>query len=327
MYPRVSVTIDGVPLGTDGLKALISVTVTDKEGIQSDAVDMVFNDIGFAPPRRGAVADIQMGYGFAMVPVGRFVIDTVRRAKFPGQITVRGHSADLTAALKEEKARHFEKMTVRQIVEQIAGEHGLGTKISDAVSSQFYKWIGQEDESDLTFLERIAERNHALFTIKNGTLLWLKRGSGEAADGATIPPAIILPFSALKGRCEVSETDVDRYKTVKAYWQDHDGAKRQEVVVDADPEGEGELVLREAYQSQEEAEKAAEAKAREMIRGLIETTCAIVGRPALMAGQPINYRFMGPGFDEHDFIAEIVKHVFSKGGGLTTDFQAKLKSE
>jgi phage protein D len=327
MYPRVSVTIDGAPLGPDGLKALISVTVTDKEGIQSDSVDMVFNDIGFATPRRGALADIRMGYGSALVPVGQFILDTVRRSKFPGKVTVRGHSAELTSELKEDKARQFEKKTVRQIVEQIAGEHGLGTKISDDVASHFYKWIGQEDESDLNFLKRLAERHHALFTIKNGTLLWLKLGSGETADGATIPPAIVLPFSVLKGRCEVSETDVDRYKTVKAYWQDHDKAKREEVVVDADPEGEGELVLREAYSSREEAEKAAKAKAVEMIRGLIETTCAMVGRPALMAGQPINYLFMGPGFAEHKFIAEIVKHVFSKGAGLTTDFKAKLKAE
>ncbi len=327
MHPRMSVTIDGVPLGTDGLKALISVSVTDREGIQSDTVEMVFADIGFASPRRGAQADIRMGYGPAVVPVGRFVIDTVRRSKFPGKVSVRGHSADMTAALKEEKTRSFEKKTVREIVEKIAGEHGLGMKISDAVSGHFYEWIGQEDESDLTFLERLAKRHHALFTIKTGVMLWLKRGSGETADGTSIPVAIILPFAVLKGRCEVSETDVDRFKTVKAYWQNHSEAKREEVVVDADPEGEGELVIREAYSSQEEAERAAKAKAVEMIRGLIETSGAIVGRPALMAGQPLAYQFMGPGFDGHEFITELVRHVFSKGGGLVTEFKAKLKAE
>jgi len=329
MHPLVHVIVDGAPVSGAFFDRLISLTVNDREGIQSDTVELNFNDgiPHLASPRRGAILSVTMMHGAGGGFVGSYVIDRVVNQFAPYTISVRGHSADLTSALKEGKTRHWDNKTVKQILQQIAGEHGLEARISDAVSGHLYAWIGQQDESDLNFLERVARRHGALFTIKNAVLLWLERGAGKTADGTTIPTAMITLSSILKGSGRVSETDVDRFRTVKAYWQDRAGAKRQEIVVDADPEGTGEHVLRDPYSSRAEAEAAARAAVREMLRGLVETTCSITGNPGLMAGQPVAYVGVRSGVDGQEFILETVTHSFSKSSGLRTTFKAKLKAQ
>ncbi len=328
-HPKVLVDIDGVPVSGLFFERLISLNITDREGIQSDTLELVFNDAAphFASPRRGAVASVTILSGAGGGFVGAFVIDRVNRKCLPYTITVSGHSADLRSEMKTSKSRHWDDTSVKDIVTEIAGEYGLVPKISDAVSGHIYPWIGQQDESDLNFLERVAKRHGALFTIKNGALLWLERGAGKTADGTSVPAAVIIPTSIVGGSCRVSENDVDRFGKVKAFYQDRGEAKRQEVIVDGDPDADAEHVIREPFGSRAEAQAAAEAFAREMLRGLVKTSCAIVGRPALMAGQPFKYSGVHPDIDAREFILGMVKHSYAKSTGLRTSFEGRLKAE
>ncbi|MGB0901209.1 phage late control D family protein [Halocynthiibacter sp.] len=328
-HPKIHVDIDGVPVSGLFFKRLISLEIIDREGIRSDTLRLVFNDAAphFDSPRRGAVANVTIqpndgGGGF----VGSYVIDSVDYNCHPYTISVGGHSADLRSEMKTQRSRHWDDRSVKDIVSEIAGAYDLEVKISDVVSSHVYKWIGQQDESDLQFLERLAKRHGALFTIKNGALLWLERGVGKTADGVEVPAAVIVFEAIIADSCRTSETDVDRFGKVKAFYQDRAGAKRQEVVVDGDPDASGEHVIREAFGTKAEALAGAQAFAREMLRGLVNTTCTISGRPGLMAGQPLSYLGVRPGIDGKQFILGMVKHNFSKSSGLQTSFKGTLKA-
>ena len=114
-----------------------------------------------------------------------------------------------------------EDRPVKDFVTEIAGEHGLDSKISDIVSSHVYNWIEQQDETDFHFLERFAKRHGPLFSVKNGALLWLEVGAGKNAAGVAMPPAIIAASAIVVGTLKVTETDVDRFGTVKTFYQDH----------------------------------------------------------------------------------------------------------
>ncbi|MBB5515753.1 hypothetical protein FHS89_001773 [Rubricella aquisinus] len=326
-HPSVTVTVDGTPITGPILSRLVSLTITDREGIQSDTVEMTFADGPpfVAAPRRGAVMSVSFSLDGLGVFVGAYVIDRVEFACMPYTITVKGHSADLRSAMKTSRSRHWDGASVRSVVEEIARQHDLAARISDAAARHVYDWLGQQDEADLAFLDRLARRHGALFTIKNQTLLWLERGAGRGVDAdlpiVTIPASVII-----EGSCRLSETDVDRFGTVKAFWQNTAAAEREAVVVPADPSATGEHVLREPFSSRAEAERAAQAAAREMQRGLIETSCAIVGRPSLMAGQPITYSGVRPMVDGRVFILEMVRHTFTKSSGLRTAFTGKLQA-
>lgn len=52
--------IDGVPVSGLFFERLISLNITDREGIQSDTLELVFKGVSphFASPRRGAVASV-----------------------------------------------------------------------------------------------------------------------------------------------------------------------------------------------------------------------------------------------------------------------------
>lgn len=328
-HPKILVDIDGVPVSGLFFERLVSLTITDREGIRSDTLEIVFNDSAphFESPRRGAVANVTISTGSGGSFVGSYVIDSVENICLPYTIKVGGHSADLRSEMKTNKSRHWDNTSVKDIVSEIAGQYDLKAKISDVVSGHIYDWIGQQDESDLHFLERLAKRHGALFTIKNGALLWLELGAGKTADGTVVAPAIIVPTFLIEGSCRMSETDVDRFATVKAHYQDRAGAKRREVIVDGDPEAEGEHVIRTPFSSKEEATSAAEAFAKEMMRGSVTTSCSIVGRPSLMAGQPLKYQGVRPGIDGRPFIVEMVKHTFGKSGGLRTAFKGKLQAD
>lgn len=327
LHPKVLVSVDGVPVSGVFFERLVSLSVTDREGISTDVLEMTFNNAAprIASPRRGAVVQVTILGGIGGSFVGSFVVDRVVRKCFPFTIDVRAHSADLRSKMKEGKSKHWDNATVRKIVEEKANDHGLTPKISDKVSGHKYKWFAQQDETDLNFLNRLARRHGALFTIKNGALLWLERGAGETADGTALAPAIIPATSIMPKTCAVSENDVDKSAKVKAFWQDNKKAKRKPVVVPAAPDTTGEHVIREPFSSEAEAKRAAQSKASEMVRGVIETRCSILGQPALMAGQPFRYLGVDPEIDRHEFIFSTVKHSFSKSGGLKTEFEGKLK--
>lgn len=328
MQPKITVTVDGAPVPGLFFERLISLVITDREGIRSDMVEMTFDDAPphFAPPRRGAVVAVTISARGAAGFVGSYVVDRVDMACLPYTLTVRGHSADYRSAMKTTKTRHWDGQTVGNIVRQIAGEHRLAPKVSEAVSGHLYPWIGQQEETDLAFLERLAARHGALFTIKAGVLLWLRRGAGETADGTSMPPAVILPGALIEGSCRVSETDVDRFATVTAHWQDSAGAARRSVTVEGDPDGAGDHVLAAPLSSEAEARAAAEAAAQEMRRGVTEMSCTVAGHPGLMAGQPVIFRGLRPSVDGREFILETVRHAFAKGSGLRTSMSGRLRA-
>jgi len=110
--PIVEVTIDGVAVAGLFYERLVSLTVTDKEGIGADTFDMDLNDGPpqfLAIPRKGAVVEIKLGYGAAR-SLGKFTVDKVACKVFPFSMSISGKSADFRAGkLKEKQERHWDK--------------------------------------------------------------------------------------------------------------------------------------------------------------------------------------------------------------------------
>lgn len=326
--PSIQVDVDGSPVAGGFFSRLESLSVTDREGVGSDSISLSFDDSEprIANPRRGAVIRVQLETAEGGSFTGEYIVDRVEWSCLPYRVSVSGHAADLRGEMKTARSRFWDDSSVGAIVGQIAGEHGLVARISESVASHVYDWIGQQDETDLHFLERLARRHRALFTIKNGRLMWLDRGAGQTAGGEALSQLMVTPADIIVGSCRVTEGDADRYKAVKAYWQDTGAQERQEVVVDADPDATAIKVLREPFSSQQEAEGAAASAASEITRGTVETSCSIVGRPSLMAGHPITYSDVRADVDGRKFILDTVTHSYRKAEGLRTTFTGKLQA-
>jgi phage protein D len=79
MHPQIYVDIDGIPVSGVFFDRLVSLNIVDREGIQVDTLELVFNDAAphFASPRRGAVARATILSGSGAGFVGSYVIDRV----------------------------------------------------------------------------------------------------------------------------------------------------------------------------------------------------------------------------------------------------------
>jgi len=329
MHPIVEMTVDGEPVAGAFYERLVSLTVTDKDGVSSDRFSAELND---GPPdflqlpRTGAEVEIRLGYReTGVVSVGRFVVDKVGAKCLPYGLSISGKAADLRKGkLKENQERHWDRKKLKDIVSEIAAESELSAAVDEEIGEHEYEWLGQQDESNIHFLERLARRHNALFAVKNGRLIFAKKGAGQTASGASTGSVVVTPDKIIPGTCEFEANDRTKYKKVVAYYQDRDKAKRVEVGVDADEDGDSVFRITEPFADVGEADKAARAKAKDLKRGKGSAAVSVPGDTAVIAGAPLLFQDVRPGLDGVPYVIDTVEHSYSKGGGFVTKIDAKL---
>lgn len=328
MHPRVEITIDGTPVTGAFYNRLKSVTVTDKEGLKSDTVDIELTDGPpdfLALPRTGAIIAVRMGYGNSLGSLGTFTADKIEGACLPYSMSISGKAVDFRSGkLKERQERAWDKASLGDIVSQIASESDLTPAIDSDLAKFVYGWIGQQDETNLHFLRRLAQRHNGLFSIKHGRLLFSKLGSGKASSGSNIGSVIVTPEMVQTGSLKFNVGDRTKYKKVVAYYQDSDKAKRVEIEADGDADGDSVYRLPEPYSSPDEADKAAQAKAKDLKRGEGSTSVTVIGDTAICAGAPLIYAGIRPGLDGVPYVIDTTTHKYVAKGTFTTDISGKL---
>ncbi|NSY59299.1 phage late control D family protein [Agrobacterium tumefaciens] len=328
MKPRVEVSIDGVPVAGHFYERLLSLTVTDEEGMKSDTVDIELNDGPpnfLAIPRKGAIISVKMGFGSDLVPKGIFTADKVSVDCLPYKMSISGKAADLRSGkLKERQERSWDKTKLGDILSQIANESGLTPAVDDGLASFEYDWLAQQDESNINFLRRLAERHNGLFAVKQKRLIFTRLGSGLSASGAPLGSIILTPEKIKVGSLKVEINDRTKYSKVVAYYQDSDKAERVEIDADADADGDSVYRLPEPYASPAEADKAAQAKAKELQRGEGSVSVTVIGDAGIDAGLPLLFANIRPGVDGVPYIIKTAKTAYTKTGGLEVAVSGRL---
>lgn len=327
MHPQIEVTIDGNPVAGAFYERLVSITVTDKDEADADTVDIELHDgppSFLAIPRKGAIIDVRLGYG-TLRSLGKFTVDKVSVKCLPYSMSISGKSADLRKTkLKEKKERHWDNKKLKDIVGEIAQENGLTPAIDSEIGDFEYPWLAQQDEQGFQFLYRLAERHNALFNIKNGRLIFAKRGSGNSAAGTFVGSVVVTPPVIVEGTCNFEANDRTKYSKVVAYYQDSDTAKRVEIEAEGDEDGDSVFRIPEPFASLEEADKAAQARAKDLKRGEGAANVTVIGDTAITAGAPLLFQGVRPGLDGAPYIIDTATHTFSKGEGYRTQISAKL---
>ena len=153
------------------------------------------------------------------------------------------------------KNRIWDNKSYGQILAQIAIEHDLISKISTDLDTVELETLTQENEDDLSFLRKIAEKIDATITVSNGFLTSVPRGSGQTVSGQYLPMTDI-PAHHVK-RLEVSHPNDALYDSVEVWWiQPETGEKVKERI------GTGSLpyMISTVYRNQAIARQIAQAK-------------------------------------------------------------------
>ncbi|TFF20833.1 late control protein D [Jiella endophytica] len=320
MTPSCRITVDGQPVSGVFQSRIISCEVTDKEGVSSDTCSIVLNDWPCAAiPRTGAIIRIWMGYGVAgMAYMGAYTAEEIEVEILPYRMAITGKAAEMRGKTKQHRERHWDDKTVEEVVSEIAGEHGLTPKIDPEIGKHKYEWLGQLNESDIHFVERITERLGGFFSVKDGNLVIAKKGAGAAPSGAALTPIVITPAILTPGSARIRFSDRTQYKSVKASYTDRKKGEKVDVEEESDAKGEAVYRLSEQYADETEAKKAAKSKAGDLLRRQATFSCQIIGNPAARAGAPLTFAGCRPGVDGLPFLIGTATHAYSKSGYTTS---------
>ncbi|MFN3624627.1 MAG: phage late control D family protein [Hyphomicrobium sp.] len=323
-HPICLLNIGGVPASAGVMSRLISCTVTDKEGFSADTIDIELLGGPYVGVPRGTIITCSMGYEDGGVAfMGSFKVDEGEIHCLPYTVKIQGKSADMREKLKEHRERHFENKSVKDIVSQIAGEHGLSAQVDAAVGAHKYPWFGQQNESSLHVLRRLADRHGALLAIKNGKLIFGKKGAGLSAAGALVSSIVVTPQMIVEGTCSVKFAERPAHNEASGAWHDQGEAERKHEDAPAGS-GSAHYSLRHAYADQDEAKAAAASKGKDLQRSGDTTSVTIIGNPAARGGGNMSYAGVHVQADGRPWVIETATHSFSKQG-YTTQIEAKAR--
>lgn len=326
--PGYLVLADSLDITATVRDRLISITLTDAVGLESDLLEITLADndplVPVAIPPTGAELEFFLGYDGIYQRMGLFVCDEVEVSGWPGEMVIRARAATYDKSkggksdLQTQKNRSWAKdTTLGAMVEKIAGEHGMEPKVAASLKSIKLPHTDQADESDINLLIRMAKKYDAIVKPAGGKLVLAKRGESKSVSGESMPPVFLVPTDCIAWRMVLSKRETAGM--VVAYWQAVKQAKRNEVKV-----GTGEPVrrLKQYYPSQEMALAAARADLTRRKRGQKTISLSCTGSPLVAAEAPLRLATFRPGVDGSWLITRVT-HRLDATGGYLCDVEAE----
>ena len=130
-----------------------------------------------------------------------------------GTLSISATATDFNESLKVMKNKSYEKVSIKEIVESIAKEHGLKSKCD--YNYIYLPYIAQTNESDISFLGRIAKDYHAVYSIKNNTIIFLRQ------DEKSILSTVTIDAKECGGNTPIiKNSNKTFYKSVRLQYQD-----------------------------------------------------------------------------------------------------------
>ena len=171
-----------------------------------------------------------------------------------------------------------------------------------------YDAVAQTQESDLHFLQRLAEEANGSFAIRDNTVLIFPPNLHSR-------PKTTLVYTE---SCTNAFTLADRgkYKKVKAKWWD--AVEAEEKTIEANQgEGEAAYTIKKRFRNASEAKVAAENKAELLRRGTIQGSLTVPGDASIVAGAEIMLEGFKPEELNGAYLGTNVQQSMSKSGWTT----------
>lgn len=337
--PAYRLTIKGVVL-TSLDDRLMSLTLTDNRGFEADRLELTIDDTDglVVMPSRGAEISVAIGWANRpLVDKGVYTVDEITHQGPPDRLVITARSADFREDFNVKREYSWHDVTVGSVVSAIAGRYNLIPAVSASLKDVEIDHADQTNESDISFLSRMAEMIGAVATIKNGRLLFIVPGMGVSQSGRVLPSVMITRASGDGHSFRVA--DRDAYTGVQAYWLDLNFGKKKPTaikrrkkkkpvnVTPASSKKEGDyvegaegnvFVMRKTFKTERAARRAAAAKWAELQRGAAEFSITLArGREDLYPELHANVTGFKPLIDAADWVINRVTHTIDDNGYMT----------
>lgn len=344
----VKVTVNGEDVASGFSQRLMSLTITDTAGVQSDTLDIVLSDSDplarLALPATGAEISVALGYGYLAQPIGIYVVEEIEVSGPPDSVSIRAYASSYgetdegRSAINDQKTRSWpENTTIAAMVGKIAGESGFEAAVSAEAGKIQLPHQDQIDESDIALLSRVARDNGAIFKPGGGKLVMVKSGESTSAAGEPLPVVQLGPKQISTWRMAVRRPEVSKQVVTK--YRDLEAAETIEVtatttpatsVADASQAGKDILSgksstskIKRTYPSRAAAETAAKAAAQDAQRKSYQLSLRLPGRADLMAEGRVLLQGVRPGVDREWLIRQVT-HQVDPGSGWSCSVEAEM---
>lgn len=345
LRPVWRVTVNGQDISARVAPRLVSLTITDNRSQDADEVELVISDhdgrvalpstgdtltvaVGWVADTAGAPGQAGTGaaaggFPLGLVDKGSYTIQAVEYSGAPDTITLRAHAANLLDGLRQLREISYHQTNLGQIVAAIALRNGLKHSIDKAVGALKVKHADQAQESDASFLRRLANTFDCIATVKAGTLLLSQKRLPRTPSGKALPPVLLVRSSGDSHR--YARADRDSYSGVRCWYNNHKTGKRTAVVAGITGRAKD---LRTTYASESDALAAARAEWARIQRGIysFEITLAY-GRADLGPQRPVVVRGYKPQIDATPWLITGVRHTLAVGGYTSTLALETLQAE
>lgn len=323
-------------ISRDLVANLLSIKYTDNTEDKADELSLTLENVDAYwenewYPQKGDKIECEIGYE-ALMNCGQFEVDEIEIASSPDTVTIKAIAAAVTGSLRTVKSKAHENTTLKEIVDQVAGAHGL-TVTGEIGDIQFTR-ITQHRERDLAFLHRLAKQFGYYFSIRGDKLVFASLYSVATAGAVRdIDRTDCLSYSI-----KDQSAKVVRKMTVSHHNTDEKdleslGYNPEVALSDAGidvneiegmememPVTGDDAELLDRIENDGQADAMAKAAMIENNTNQQEGSLSLIGDPSLVAGN--NFTWTGIGKLSGKYHIVTSDHEISKGG-YTTSLQVK----
>jgi len=345
--PAFNIVIEGKDVTTTLDKRLMSVTLTDNRGFEADQLDLELDDADgqIVLPRRGAVIQFALGWeGQPLFPKGAFTVDEIEHSGAPDRLTIRARSADFRATLNIRREKSWHQTTVGDVIREIATRHNLKMALGQDLSGLSLDHLDQTNESDASFMMKLARQYGAIASVKSGNLLFIRQGQRRTASGKPLPIVTITRKEGDGHRFTLA--DRGAYTGVIASWLHTREPKKKEMTKvkrrrrkatkPKEPEAksgdylvgtdENVLVLNRTYANRANAERAAKMQWERLQRGVASFSLQLAeGRADLYTEMPVKVSGFKQPIDDAEWTITTLTHTVGPDNGFTTSMDLEVK--
>jgi phage protein D len=258
MKPAYRLEVNGQNI-TPAINALlVDLTLEDERRDKADQLDITLDDSQgtLEIPPKGAKVKLWLGFDESLVFKGVFTVDECEHTGPPDQLIIRAKSASFSGTLNQKREQSWHLITLGDMLRTIAKRNGLTPAISKELDSYFIGHLDQTNESDISFVTRIAPLHDAVANVKADHLIFTTAGSSESASGQALT-AITLDRSQCSGHTYSEKDRPSNYTGVQANWNNtQTGQQENETAGKSDKL----KVLQKTYPNQADAQQAAKSE-------------------------------------------------------------------
>lgn len=307
--PLVKIVVNGADKTESILKDLSSLTVTDYANNNSDQLDIEV--IGqYKRPTSSNEIKVYLGYETLKL-IGVFKVTETKKSLKRLQITATG--VDFKSNFKVKRNKNFENVKIIDIVKQIAAKYDL--KVKCDFDDLYIKSVAQTNESDMSFLNRLADEYNAIFNLKDETIYFVKKVINDKKN--ELLPRYTIDVKKCQDEVLITHSQETHYNSIKVSYHDTKENERKEILIPKDG-AEPILIYKGNFTSETEARAKAQAKLEKANQGKVSGTLTCEGE-VIFAGGVL--KLLNIGEDDYEYNITQVKHSFTKSGGWSTSLE------